>query len=251
VYQIPVLQSSVDANTSSTTHGPEITSWADLAKLRVRIDSDVLTLDTRYEVYLDGVSLEASYTDMPKIEEVAQSPVSEPVQSDLSASTTLSDAIPVIESSTPLPEQLPLIEPSTTVLGEGAKRVLNLLRSRIAPALGDLPWQDEDVRARVRRLGGASVSVNDSGDDVILSGTCSEDYYVVLIFKNADDYIKYPGRSLYNSAFACTGSFTVDVNQSLNVLSRLSSGTYYVIVASQTENGSWIPISSVVPFVVE
>ncbi len=256
VYQIPVLQTPVIDGASSTTHGPEISSWADLSKLHIRIDSDVLTLDTRYEVYLDGVSLEASYTEVPRTTEVA------PIQT---TSSSASSSLPGIESEPAtttsvleevpslLPEQLPLLNPSQSPFVYIPSRALRLLTSRSIPSIISLPWQDvTEARARLKDLSGrVSVSYDAEREDIVLDGTCNEDYYVVLVFRGANDYQQRPGSAIYNSASICNGAFSVALGPVVESIGSLKAGTYHLLVASQTESGSWIPISSVVPFQVE
>ncbi len=257
VYQIPVLQGSSDVNASSTTHGPEIMSWADIAKLRVRIDSDVLTLDTRYEVYFDGVSLEASYTETPKVLEVGSGLEVQPASSSatldvLPVTSTTSSAL-IEEAPVLLPEQLPLINPTQSPFVYIPSRALRLLTSRSIPSIISLPWQDvTEARARLKDLSGrVSVSYDAEREDIVLDGTCNEDYYVVLVFRGANDYKQRPGSAIYNSASICNGAFSVALGPIVESIGSMKAGTYYLLVASQSETGAWIPISSVVPFQVE
>ncbi len=251
-YQIPVLQGSMTSEASTTSHGPEITSWADLAQLRVRIDSDVLTLDTRYEVYLDGVSVEASYSDVPKVPEATPQPsASEPVVADSQASTTKADLVE--QPVALLPEQLPLINPTESPFAYIPSRALRLLTGRAIQSVISLPWQDvNEAKKRLKELSGsASVTYDAEREDIVLDGTCNEEYYVVLIFRKADDYQKNPNTAVYNSASQCSGSFSVALGPIIESIGNLKAGTYHILVASQSEGGGWIPISPIAPFQVE
>ncbi|MFZ2886891.1 MAG: hypothetical protein WA021_03675 [Minisyncoccia bacterium] len=82
---------------------------------------------------------------------------------------------------------------------------------------------------------------NDEGS-MILSGACSEAYYVVLLFKEADDYETDPRSYVLNKAYSClNGLYTYSLEE---VPEALPDGTYYLMVGSQGERGMWTPITS-------
>lgn len=78
-----------------------------------------------------------------------------------------------------------------------------------------------------------------------LSGSCASKYYVVLLYKNADDYDLNPRSYLINKAFPCVNS---SYSYSISSLPEsLKNGTYYILVAEQSDEGAWTPITSLTP----
>jgi len=79
----------------------------------------------------------------------------------------------------------------------------------------------------------------------IVSGACSNVYYVILLYKNETDYSTNPSAYILNNAYPCTSgqySYTVD-----DIPQSIPSGTYYLLVGEMGERGSWTPITSLVP----
>ncbi len=78
-----------------------------------------------------------------------------------------------------------------------------------------------------------------------ISGTCDDLYYVILIYRNADDYDKNPSSYIYNRAYPCgNGHFNYDLNE---LPFNLESGTFYLLVGGQGGKGGWKPISALTP----
>ncbi len=75
-----------------------------------------------------------------------------------------------------------------------------------------------------------------------LSGVCTEAYYVVLLFKEKDDYDRDPRSYILNKAYPCeSGQFTYALEQ---LPSSLPTGTYYLLIGSQGERGGWTPVTA-------
>lgn len=86
-------------------------------------------------------------------------------------------------------------------------------------------------------------TVNSSVDNetgvVNLSGSCSDMYFVVLLYKNESDYREDRGSYILNKAFKCeNGNFSYSVS---DLPKNLSSGTYYMLIGDQGERGTWTP----------
>ncbi len=91
------------------------------------------------------------------------------------------------------------------------------------------------------------VVVNTDNDRGVIevSGACNDKYYVVLLYKNANDYDTNPGSYIVNRAYPCiSGSYLYAIDK---LPQQLADGTYYLLIAEMGEKGSWVPISSIRP----
>ena len=85
--------------------------------------------------------------------------------------------------------------------------------------------------------------------EIILSGACREEYFVILAFKNINDYEKNPGGAILNKAFACeNGRYYYKINELSAVF---ETGVYYLLVAEEDESNPWKPISALQPIQVK
>jgi hypothetical protein len=81
-----------------------------------------------------------------------------------------------------------------------------------------------------------------------VAGSCDTKYFVVLLYKNADDYNVNPSSYVFNRAYLCeNGSYKYSVNE---IPGSFSGGTYYILIAGQGDTGSWRPITSITPITV-
>lgn len=95
------------------------------------------------------------------------------------------------------------------------------------------------------RLPVPKVAIGNGGLSLTVQGTCTKPYFVVLTYKSVDDFIKKPRSFVSNYAGSCSGgSFSYDMGH-LPVDTR--AGTYYLVLGEQGEEGSWEPISSLLP----
>lgn len=77
---------------------------------------------------------------------------------------------------------------------------------------------------------------------VSVSGQCSDVYFVVLLYRNQNDYLDDPSTYIVNRAFPCTnGSYSYAIADLPN---NLANGQYYLLVGQQGERGAWTPITS-------
>ena len=90
-----------------------------------------------------------------------------------------------------------------------------------------------------------SVRLNNDTGIVNVSGVCSDKYYVVLLYKNVEDYDINPGSYIVNRAYECINNvYNYDIDR---LPSTLENGTYYILIGGMGEIGSWEPISSIAP----
>ena len=77
-----------------------------------------------------------------------------------------------------------------------------------------------------------------TGKVVHLSGTCTGDFFDVLVFSAKDDYKKNPAAAKVNTAFTCpaTGKVSEDINLADF---NLPAGEYYVFIADLDKTGAW------------
>jgi hypothetical protein len=181
----------------------------------------------RSALYLDSMWIEVRY-DSPVtdfLEEVAQTVVD--------IATPEEDQLAVTPQPTPLPKVKRTIwEFSLTDTEVSAQR--------------DLPWYPTDTN--MARADEAEVRIRTELGKIILDGSCREDYFVVLLFRNRNDYIDSPASALYNAAIPCeSGSLTYTID-SLPV--SLSNGSYWLLIAQQGQ-GPWEPISSLHPVYIK
>lgn len=76
-----------------------------------------------------------------------------------------------------------------------------------------------------------------TGKVISVSGTCSDKYYALVIFKSAVDYRARPDASVFNRAFDCPTTHTFTIEADLRDY-NLQSGEYYFFIADQG-NGAW------------
>ncbi len=74
--------------------------------------------------------------------------------------------------------------------------------------------------------------------DRVVSGTCADMYFVVLVFAQDVDYRVSPLDAKYNRAVACTGG-KAEVSIPTDTLPLTEGERYYVIMADQGRTGTW------------
>ncbi|TAL49532.1 hypothetical protein EPN83_00060 [Patescibacteria group bacterium] len=78
-----------------------------------------------------------------------------------------------------------------------------------------------------------------------ISGSCSDPYFVILVYAQPEDYDTNPSSYIFNKAYPCvSGSYSYSLKE---LPSTLPSGTYYLLVGGQGSEGSWKPVSALVP----
>lgn len=74
-----------------------------------------------------------------------------------------------------------------------------------------------------------------------IAGSCDDAYFVVLLFRNQDDYARDPRSYILNKAFPCENkSFSYAI---ADLPDALSNGIYYLLVGEQGQTGAWKPIT--------
>lgn len=251
-----------------------VTSWEQINSLQVVLSARS-TFDQQPTVTLDGMWLETQYnpTFVEAIEDLGDQTnefLSDLVNTTGDSLTELNDALtpgdqeaqvpndqatevlPSDEAVAPAPA--PIEPPAPSLI---AKRHLLFSSAGTAiPTTAILPWYsredlkvlklDEKAPQTISQAPAIEASV--SGKSMIISGSCTADRYVVLLYKNADDYRQNPGAYAVNIAKPCVGgAFQFDL---ITIPDTLSVGTYYLMIGAQGAEGPWKPASALVPITI-
>jgi hypothetical protein len=86
-----------------------------------------------------------------------------------------------------------------------------------------------------------SSTVDNANGVMHVSGSCSDAYFVVLLFKNQNDYADDPSSYIVNRAYPCVaGAYSYSISE---LPFGLKDGTYYLLIGQQGERGAWTPIT--------
>src|SRR3989344_631787 len=175
--------------------------------------------------------------------------------------------VPVLPQDTtptdPIPDQTPIVEiiqteqiPVITVTADELQPVEKYLFSldgQTIPAKERPNWSgievDKNGKKLVRTISNTPVLSPDSDEGSLnISASCSDPYFVVLLYLLVDDYDKSPNKYIYNKAFDCVGG---SYDYSLNDLpGSIADGTYYLLIAGQGNEGPWKPITALIPVTI-
>ncbi len=126
------------------------------------------------------------------------------------------------------------------------------LAGKKIPTKEDPDWtkvQGEGVDEISKQVGKSpAISLDDTIGALEVSGACSDPYFVVLIYRNPEDYDKSPSSYIFNKAESCVnGSYFYSIS---SLPKSLESGKFYLLIAGQGESGPWKPISALVPITI-
>lgn len=153
------------------------------------------------------------------VDDVATDAPAEVLQSDIPAPV---DTALAITDLTPKPEY--------TFAMTGKQ-----LATRRLVAKADGTQQVQTVAAAV------TPQIDNTTGTMHVSGACSDTYFVVLLFRDQDDYARDPQSYILNRAFPCENqSFSYDVS---DLPDSLDDGTYYLLIGQEGEHGAWSPIT--------
>jgi len=84
-----------------------------------------------------------------------------------------------------------------------------------------------------------------------LSDECGAVYYVILLFRQREDYVSAPRSYLVNRAYPCAdGHFSYRLTDDGSLPTGLD-GTYYLLVGEEEETGPWRAVSTPIPLQIE
>jgi hypothetical protein len=221
-------QDTVEGSTLQGASNPE-----DLATTTVAIDATATSTDaTSTPIELQATStpetiaVESSTTLDVVAADVQPSDAAEPQQQDLPAD--MPPAPLAQEAAIPVADLAPKPEYTFAMTGKriAAKRI-------IRDAAGKT--QAEDIAQTI------TPAIDNATGIMQVSGSCSNTYYVILLFKNQDDYARDPKSYILDKAYPCaSGNFSYQI---ADLPDSLEDGTYYLLVGEEGDKGPWAPIT--------
>jgi hypothetical protein len=232
-----------------------VTSWDDLRNLQLMVNSIPTTAD-KPDIYLENITLNVDYP--ASFSDVAGSAVASVADAIDSASQAVASLISpsqptdtsAQDQSAQQPSSQPSVEPSAVPVPPPP-----VLVKKLTFAVGQesektqkvLPWYDSFTEKNVKKSTSTapvmkpSFAPSANGTSLSVSGSCSMQYFVILLYANATDYLNNPNSFAYNFAGPCTnGSFTYDLSQAPVTI---PDGPYYLMVAGENKIGPWVPMS--------
>lgn len=218
-----------------------ISSWDDLKNLQIMIQT-IPSVDQKPDVYLESIALNVSYGSsiLGDVEDSAAA-------IDAAANAAADALNNIVQPAAP---QVPSAPPPPAMTW--VKKVSFDFSTNETATQRNLPWYPRDFsKAAMSHSFSSNLSLkkNSDGSSLVVSGTCDATDFVVLIYRSPTDYINHPASFLYDAANPCNpdGTFDFDIaSLSLNI----PDGTYSLLIGSEGNAGTWIPISPVVPITI-
>lgn len=216
----------------------------DIANLQISVLS-LPTMPQNTKIYIDSMWLEGQYDS--GLTQFAKN-----VGQEILDALTLKP-ITDIQSPNPTPEvsSSDTPSPTPTPIPKIKKIIYEFSAQGVASAPDQvLSWYPSSFVDKLKTLGsGGNAQVSADGEKLKVSGSCTGDYYSVMIFPNRDDYTNAPGSAVYNAAFPCQG---VLIDKTISEFpSLVNSGDYYVLIGQQSGRDPWRPISQIYPIHLE
>lgn len=204
-----------------------ISSLDQISQLQISLVS-LPTIDSMVTIYLDSIWLEAE-TDSTVVEFVGN------IFETILETVTLQNLVSNEEvAPSPEPKETKPVKVKEYNFDIGGSEKVD----------DELEWYTrEDIKKLDKLLNNKQdrnidVSTKDSSRNLVISGSCKDKFYVVLLYRNRDDYTKNPSSAVYNSAFECDGT----INYRLET-ENITGGDYWLLIGEQGNTGTWIPIS--------
>ena len=215
-----------------------IFSWDDLKALQIRIDA-LPTVGGKPDIYLESIALNVNYG-------------SSILDDAAAAAAAVNDAANAAADAINTVVQNPPPAPAPTPMTWVKKVSFDFNTASQRSSRKDLPWYPRDFSKTAKTNSfdaGLSFKKNSATASFVVSGKCDAPDYVVLIYRGPNDYINNPASFLYDAASPCAsdGTFSFDIaSLSLNI----PNGTYDLFVGSEGSEGTWVPISPIVPITI-
>jgi hypothetical protein len=241
-----------ESNFSNYSVSLPLTSWEDLKKVQIMV-SIIPTIEAKPAVYLESVSLVVDY-DRGVTEVVADGLEDAAGAVDSLVSTITDEWIPSLftQNDHGISQKAELIETTREL---HVIKETNLLFERAGELIKTeriLPWYPEvfkeELSQKEAHYASPDITISEDKKSLTIAGSCQEKYFVILLFRNKDDYAKRPNSFAWNSADVCINNrFSYD----LRSLSRdIEEGRYYLLLAEESEENPWIPISDLIPITI-
>ncbi len=223
-------QPAVSSDTLENTANPEMGTSTDIVLIPI-IDATTTVL---FEQVLDDAQGTSAEGALPVAEATSTLDI---VAEDIAAE---------VKEDEPTPEPLPLVaeEVASVALAEltpDPEFTFSLTGKQI-PSKRTLISKDGKKIGEQTVTSPLASQVDNTAGVVSVSGQCSDVYFVVLLYRNQNDYADDPSSYIVNRAFPCVnGSYSYAIADLPN---NLANGQYYLLVGQQGERGTWAPITS-------
>ena len=203
-----------------------ISSLDQISQLQISLMS-LPTIDSTVTIFLDSIWLEAE-ADSTIIEFVGN------IFETIVETVTLQNLTSNEETAQPSPElkEIKLVKIKEYNFDIGGSEKVD----------DELEWYSrEDIRKLEKTSSqdrNIDVSTKNGSQTLFISGSCKDKFYVILLYRNREDYAKNPSSAVYNSAFECDGT----INHRLET-ENLTGGDYWLLIGEQGNKGTWIPVS--------
>ncbi|MBP9757443.1 MAG: hypothetical protein KBD06_02475 [Candidatus Pacebacteria bacterium] len=173
----------------------------------------------------------APETEVAVVEDISSDPTEE--VTEISEEISISPSVELdIVSETLVPEVQTITNNIELLEDEDPKYVIQLSGNTI-------PTKKRGILGASSLIVPTATSIDSTTGTMTVSGTCASPYFVVLIFKNQDDYETDPRSFIMNKAFPCVdGTYSYSIDR---LPATLPNGTYYLMVGEQGISGPWTP----------
>jgi hypothetical protein len=220
------VQDGTSGVTLETTTNPETaTSTESDATIVPIVDATSTEATTTPVVVVEATTTEPSIPVPDAVLDV----VTPDIQSVPVVEETVADPVPVPE---PVPEPIVLDTEELTPSPDFAFA----LTGRQIPTKRKV----ENAEGKVIREEAVSAPLSSTVDNangvMHVSGSCTDAYFVVLLFKNQNDYADDPSSYIVNRAYPCVASaYSYSISE---LPFGLKDGTYYLLIGQQGERGA-------------
>ncbi len=215
-----------------------VTSWDEVKRLQVMV-SVLPTIDEKPDIYLDSISMKAEYKQtVAELASQGLAAVSNAVDSLIGDGNGPENAYDIVADA-------PAPRPTTEL------RTKKLLFPSVGTTISIMHETFDSEGRASGKIQSKKVAVSASGEGASLqvSGSCGKKYFVVLTYRNMEDYLKRPRSFIVNRADECRdGHFSFDL-ASLSPETR--GGLQYLVVGEQGEEGTWNVVSDIFPVTIE
>lgn len=222
-----------------------VSSWEELDKIQIMLNV-IPTIEEKPDVYLDGMSLVVDY-DRP-FAEAANDTIEDTASAVVSTLDAVGEKIVSIVTIMDVPKEPEVIKPKEPIIVKEKKLIFETFGTT-QNSNTNLPWYSDEFRDKVKSEGPFSnspmIEKKEDGKSLKISGSCSEKYFVVLLWKEADDYKNRPGSFISNFADICvSGTFSYDLK---SISKDTKEGDYFLLIAEEDESNPWVPRSALIP----
>jgi hypothetical protein len=197
-----------------------VSSWTDVNRLQIMLNV-LPTLDTKPDIYLESMEARADYS------RTVREALSDAVASASDAADAVVAKIIAAVEDKPAPQKPAPVEiiHKKLLIAQDGKRLPGPKASDVAP------------------------STDKEGSSLVISGSCSKKYFVVLLYKNEEDYGRKPSSYVANEARECSGG---RFSYALSSLSTdIRPGRYFLLTAEEDDTGPWQAASSLFPVTIQ